>query len=279
MNEAPGGITAALIAFQADLPEIGKTSTAQYGAYADLADVSKVLLPVLARHGICYTAPLVRTADHTFLLNPQLRHISGETIDCEWPITVAAPQTMGSAITYGRRYCLLAMTGVHPAGEDDDAQLASKEHQKLAKDTVKAPRKASRAASTRDDTDQWSTAPQPGPGGGEPGITDPQLRMIGALMREQGIIEKEAALELVASVIGRRIESRKELTRGEAGQVIDALRIQASPPAGPRPPAGGDAAPPEPLPPAGPADPNQLTIDDDGPTARAVDTLHTHGLT
>jgi hypothetical protein len=222
-----GGIVAALVAFQSELPKIGKVSQAQYGAYADLADVSSILLPALALHGIAYTAHLVQDDDDNRLtLVAALRHTSGETIECQWPVALQGPQAMGSAFTYGRRYCLLAMCGAHPAGEDDDAQLAGKDHAKLAKDTVKAPRKATRTSSTRDDPQDVWIEPRPVSDLDRPGaeITEPQIRKLGALMREAGIVERIAALDYVASVIGREVSSRRELTRDEAGEVIDALQ-------------------------------------------------------
>jgi hypothetical protein len=36
----------------------------------------------------------------------------------------ADPKAVGSWLTYGRRYLLMTMTGVHPAGEDDDGDAA-----------------------------------------------------------------------------------------------------------------------------------------------------------
>lgn len=223
-----GGMTAALVAFQSELPKIGKGSTADTGAYTytytDLADLAHTVLPLLAKQGIAYSCTLTRVTDGEFLLVAQLRHISGEVIAAEWPVPVKAPQSMGSALTYGRRYLLLAMTGVAPAGEDDDAALASKEHAKLARDTVKTPRKATRAATTRDDTDEWNTAPKVYRG---PKITDAQQRKLGVAMRERGITERIAALDYVANVIGHPIDSRTDLTLREAAQVIDALETPA----------------------------------------------------
>ena len=225
MTEHDLTIVDALVAFQAALPRITKDSTAQMGAYsygyADLADISGVLLPRLAAHGIAYTCTLTR-ADTDYVLVAQLRHTLGEVIAAEWPVPRAAPQTMGSSLTYGRRYLLLAMTGVAPAGDDDDAQLASKEHAKLERDTLKTPRKASRAKTTRGQDDEWSTPPPP-EDDGPPMVTPPQLSKIGAAMKTRGIVERAAALDFVATVIGREIGSRSDLTRDEAGKVIDAL--------------------------------------------------------
>jgi hypothetical protein len=53
-------------------------------------------------------------------------------------------------------------------------------------------------------------------------ITGPQTKMLGALMNTLGM-KREAALEFCASQIGRKIESRNELTKDEATKIIDSL--------------------------------------------------------
>lgn len=54
-------------------------------------------------------------------------------------------------------------------------------------------------------------------------ITSAQQKKIGATMRDLGITERWFALLYVSDVIGREIGSRNELTKAEAGQVIEAL--------------------------------------------------------
>jgi ERF superfamily len=49
---------------------------------------------------------------------------SGQAIGGDYPLSSSTPQTMGGAITYARRYCLLAVTGAAPDEDDDDAQAA-----------------------------------------------------------------------------------------------------------------------------------------------------------
>lgn len=56
-----------------------------------------------------------------------------------------------------------------------------------------------------------------------PMITQPQHAKIGALLREQGITQRATAINRVAGIIGRDIESRNDLTRDEAGKVIETL--------------------------------------------------------
>lgn len=57
----------------------------------------------------------------------------------------------------------------------------------------------------------------------EPGITRAQQSKMHALLGETGRGDREVGLVFIAGVIGRPIESTKELTRREAGQVIEAL--------------------------------------------------------
>lgn len=123
----------ALAAFQAELPTVGKGNTARVEGkegkagysykYADLADVTKVVLPQLAKHGLSFSSkPTID--DGRFVLIYTLRHVSGEEDGGVYPLPVnATPQATGSAISYARRYALQAMTGV-AADEDDDGQAA-----------------------------------------------------------------------------------------------------------------------------------------------------------
>lgn len=125
-------LAAALAAFQLELPTLGKGNTALVRSdkgnysykYADLADVSTVVLPLLAKHGLSFSCkPTIDEQGH-FVLAYVLRHVSGEQDAGSYPLpSGVSPQQVGSAITFGRRYVLCAMTGVAP-DEDDDGQEA-----------------------------------------------------------------------------------------------------------------------------------------------------------
>lgn len=74
-----------------------------------------------------------------------------------------------------------------------------------------------------------------------PSITQAQQKKMGALMREAGIADRAAALAYVHDVIGRAVSSRAELTKSEAGAVIDALEAgTAQQSAEPEPPGVAD---------------------------------------
>ena len=127
-------LTKALVELQANLPTIVKGETAEVPTknggkytytYADLADISDALLPRLSNHGLAFAACPTLRDDGQFVLRYQLRHVGGENITEDYPLPLqGGPQAQGSAITYARRYCLCAVTGVAP--EDDDGRAAQR---------------------------------------------------------------------------------------------------------------------------------------------------------
>lgn len=121
----PETLATALAAFQAELPRVGKGNTADAGTYkykyADLADVSSAVLPLLGKHGLSFSAKPMLDGDGKFVLEYTLRHSSGEQDGGRYPLPTGKPQDVGSAITYARRYALQCMTGVAPDADDDGA--------------------------------------------------------------------------------------------------------------------------------------------------------------
>jgi len=138
MSDQPASLAAALAALQADLPRIGKDAAAvvegenkagrkfTYGyKYADLADVTAALMPRLGALGLSFMCRPMLDENGRFVLKYQLQHVSGEASYGDYPLpSSGSPQQIGSAITYARRYCLLAVTGAAPDDEDDDGQAA-----------------------------------------------------------------------------------------------------------------------------------------------------------
>lgn len=114
------------------MPHVGKDKTANTGSYsyryADLADIAQVLMPILAAEGLAWTARPTLDGDRFVLAYSLIHGASGEREDGAYPLpdpSRATPQQVGSAITYGRRYCLTAVTGLVVGGEDDDGQAAN----------------------------------------------------------------------------------------------------------------------------------------------------------
>ncbi len=114
--------------------------------YADLAAVVEAVIPALNAQGIgvmqfpAFDGEFV-TVTTTFL------HDSGASVSSDLRLrpSKSDPQGVGSAVTYGRRYSLLAMMGAAP--EDDDGNAASGPRQPATegKAAPKAPTLAERA--------------------------------------------------------------------------------------------------------------------------------------
>jgi hypothetical protein len=102
----------------------GKTNPAFRSKYADLAAVVDAIKPALAEHGLWFRQ-VTHPADNGVCVETVIHHASGESLACG-PLFVPASkqdaQGFGSALTYCRRYSLMAAFGV-PA-EDDDGQAA-----------------------------------------------------------------------------------------------------------------------------------------------------------
>lgn len=93
-------------------------------SYADLSSVFDAIREPFAANGLSVTQTMGVLESGRTLLKTSLLHSSGERIDSEMLLPdIADPQKLGSAITYYRRYSLMAIAGI-PA-EDDDGNAAS----------------------------------------------------------------------------------------------------------------------------------------------------------
>jgi hypothetical protein len=91
--------------------------------YADLASVRDACIGPLSKHGIAvFQSPSVAGA--VVSVETMLAHSSGQWVRGSVSCTAKddSPQSVGSAITYLRRYALQSFAGVAP--EDDDAEAA-----------------------------------------------------------------------------------------------------------------------------------------------------------
>lgn len=135
MGDTPGPLLAAsLVAALADLTTIDKGRTANAGSYsytyADIGDLVAQTRPILASHGIVALTP-VHGSEKGLACSVTLIHESGEErVFPPLPFVASNdPQQAGSAITYFRRYALLAALGM--ATVDDDGSKGS-EHARSA---------------------------------------------------------------------------------------------------------------------------------------------------
>jgi len=151
----------ALATFQKAMPPVEKQATGQAGTratkYADLAHITERAMPKLAEVGLSYLASPTLTDDGRFVLRYALLHSAGHREGGEFPLPDSAnSQQIGSAISYARRYCLLALTGLAPKDDDDDGQKGSE-----VQTTVlpRAPR--TRGATERKSAEQAAAEPDP----------------------------------------------------------------------------------------------------------------------
>ena len=120
-------IAAALAKAQAEMGKALKQSNNPHfkSKYADLGNVMDACLPSLNAAGIAVIQPTGED-DHGRYVETVLIHESGESLNCRVPLILNKNdmQGYGSAVTYARRYGLMAMAGIAP--EDDDGNDAAR---------------------------------------------------------------------------------------------------------------------------------------------------------
>ncbi len=104
--------------------------------YATLASVADAAKP-LAKHGIA-VSQAAEMDDGRVVVSTILMHSSGEWISESISLKPRQddPQSVGSAITYGRRYLLASMAGI-AADDDDDGNAATDPKRNAPKPAVK----------------------------------------------------------------------------------------------------------------------------------------------
>lgn len=128
-------LASALAEFHKAVGPILKKSTAQYGLYADLSTVLSVVTPELSAKGLVLTQTFMPYETGT-ILRTSLLHTSGETLTSDLPMLSTDGRgnplhAFGGAVTYLRRYALLAMLNL--AAEDDDGDGWSEPPKAVAK--------------------------------------------------------------------------------------------------------------------------------------------------
>lgn len=125
-------LASALVKAQAELSGAKKGSKAvitgnQSRTYADLASVWEAIREPLTDNGLCIVQ-FPRTSGQGVEIETTLMHgATGQFMsDVLWvPCGKNDAQGLGSAITYGRRYALMAVVGVCPVDDDGAAAVAS----------------------------------------------------------------------------------------------------------------------------------------------------------
>lgn len=120
-------IAQALLVAQSKMPSIKKSADNPFfkSKYAPLDKVMPVALKALNDQKIAVTQ-LISNIDGQSALTTLLMHSSGEWISADQPLILDKdnPQGQASAVTYARRYAIMAALGM-VADEDDDGNKAS----------------------------------------------------------------------------------------------------------------------------------------------------------
>jgi hypothetical protein len=127
-GETHGSIWEALLAFQREAPRLQKNRiNPHFGSrFIGLERLVELIGPALVKHGLVWTTMPGMDGQGRPALLYRLHHVgSGEAIDGLMALlpVKADPQAQGSAITYARRYAMMAVLGL-VADEDDDGNAA-----------------------------------------------------------------------------------------------------------------------------------------------------------
>ena len=182
----------ALSVFQGQIVAVKKDALNPFykKKYATLDTIWEAIRKPLSANGLS-VAQTIGLQDGKSILETTLYHSSGEWISGIMLVNPVKddPQSLGSAISYARRYSLSAMLGI-VADEDDDAEKATDKQEELEGEQKEIPK-----------------------------MTTKQGSMIFALANERGIIEEVKAY--IASRFGKA--HTRELNKAEASQLIEAI--------------------------------------------------------
>ena len=129
-------LTKALIQFHQDVDKIEKNARANYGKFADLANVLSTVTPALLKNGLVITQTFLEDG-----LITSLRHEGGEEISscCNLVLSEGRNKTQewGKAVTYQRRYAICSILGIVADMDMDGAMLEEPTKPDLAKPAPK----------------------------------------------------------------------------------------------------------------------------------------------
>lgn len=148
-------LTASIIKVQGAISGVHKNAKNPHfkSSYATLENVIDTARPALQEAGIAFVQAPGMVIDGSVEVTTMLVHTSGEWMKSTLhvPLGKRDPQGVGSAITYGCRYSLMAMLGLPPTDDDGEAAM---ERPASTPSTVTGPAantRTSSAALKRDD--------------------------------------------------------------------------------------------------------------------------------
>lgn len=172
--------------------------------YADLAAVLDAVRAGLAANGLAVIQQPFARPEGGVLLRTTLAHSSGEWIASEISLPadrMGGIQGWGSALTYARRYALAAMVGI--AQDDDDGESAQAGERQRVKEGVQRARREAEAKNPD-------------------GLSDTQRKALMARLGELGCKAREDYLMELSRVLGRTVNTSKELAVADFRKFMEA---------------------------------------------------------
>ena len=121
----------ALAKAQSEMDVASKSSANPFfkSRYADIKEIVAASRPALSKNGLSVCQNIVSYDDGSTILHTLLLHASGQYIESRTRMTPAKAdaQSLGSYITYMKRYAYAAITGCVAGDVDDDANEDTKE--------------------------------------------------------------------------------------------------------------------------------------------------------
>lgn len=167
------GIATALAKAQANMGKALKANKNDHfrSKYADLGNVMDACLPALNEVGIALIQPTGTDERGNFVETILIHGESGEQLSCRVPLILGKNdmQGFGSAVTYARRYGLMAMAGIAPEDDDGNAAAASAPKGEPAPKPQENPNEAieraveylGEASGLEDLKERWGRIPKP----------------------------------------------------------------------------------------------------------------------
>ena len=207
-----------LLAFQAEAPALQKNAINPHfrNRYISLDALMDAILPPLNKAGVI-VLQMPTIADGQPALTTRIIHVeTGECIESTMPLVLEKenPQGQGSAITYARRYSLMAMLGL-VADEDDDANAASKHG---AGGSGVAPQAAASSFPAVDPTAGTPSGSPPAPAGLASDAQKKAIYAIGRKLHEAGKVSDETHATLLEAA------KNPQLAKAKAGELITRLK-------------------------------------------------------
>jgi hypothetical protein len=192
--------------------------------YANLGSIVQEITGILGKHNLSASWETKQSDIGNVTVTCHITHSAGHRES----VTLTAPtdesgnknriQAVGSTVTYLQRYTLLAALGL-ATGEDDDGR-GGEAH---GKPPVAMPQE--KAQGHAPNSDKPATIKDP-----DAPVTDPQVKAIGAILSKLGINDDMARHEKVSNILALTnvIPSMRQLTKGQASEVIQALSDEAN---------------------------------------------------